>query len=64
VLTTLPRAKMPAVLDALAASGLPNLFLPRPDAIVYVPSIPVLGTGKLDLRAAKAMALDALGTRA
>jgi acyl-[acyl-carrier-protein]-phospholipid O-acyltransferase/long-chain-fatty-acid--[acyl-carrier-protein] ligase len=33
---------------ALAASGLPNLWIPDNDAFLEVESIPVLGSGKLD----------------
>jgi acyl-[acyl-carrier-protein]-phospholipid O-acyltransferase/long-chain-fatty-acid--[acyl-carrier-protein] ligase len=31
--------------------GLPNLFIPKKDSFVKVDKIPVLGTGKIDLRA-------------
>ena len=44
-------------------SGLPNLFLPRADAFVKVDALPLLGTGKLDLRRAKDIARDALGPK-
>lgn len=35
---------------ALAARGLPNLWIPTPDSFAEVEAIPVLGSGKLDLR--------------
>jgi acyl-[acyl-carrier-protein]-phospholipid O-acyltransferase/long-chain-fatty-acid--[acyl-carrier-protein] ligase len=35
----------------LAAEGLPNLWLPAPDDFLEVESIPVLGSGKTDLKA-------------
>jgi acyl-[acyl-carrier-protein]-phospholipid O-acyltransferase/long-chain-fatty-acid--[acyl-carrier-protein] ligase len=35
----------------LAAEGLPNLWVPSPDSFVEVESIPVLGSGKTDLKA-------------
>jgi acyl-[acyl-carrier-protein]-phospholipid O-acyltransferase/long-chain-fatty-acid--[acyl-carrier-protein] ligase len=35
----------------LAASGLPNLWLPSPDSFVEIESIPILGSGKTDLKA-------------
>jgi acyl-[acyl-carrier-protein]-phospholipid O-acyltransferase/long-chain-fatty-acid--[acyl-carrier-protein] ligase len=38
---------------ALRGAGLPNIFIPSPDSFYQVPEIPVLGTGKLDLRALK-----------
>lgn len=34
----------------LTAAGIPNLWIPSADSYVQVPQIPVLGTGKLDLR--------------
>jgi acyl-[acyl-carrier-protein]-phospholipid O-acyltransferase/long-chain-fatty-acid--[acyl-carrier-protein] ligase len=61
VLTTLPAAKIPAVLERLATMGLPNLYLPKKDAFVHVEKIPVLGTGKLDLREVKRVAAEARG---
>ena len=42
----------------LSASGLPNLFIPSADSFIEVESIPILGTGKLDLRGLKKLALD------
>lgn len=40
--------------ECLVAAGLPNLWIPK--VFVRVPAIPVLGTGKLDLRAIKQLA--------
>ena len=42
----------------LKAAGLPNLFIPSPDSFVEVQEIPVLGTGKLDLKGLKQVAID------
>jgi acyl-[acyl-carrier-protein]-phospholipid O-acyltransferase/long-chain-fatty-acid--[acyl-carrier-protein] ligase len=42
----------------LAAAGLPNIWIPSPDSFHQVPSIPILGSGKLDLKALKQLALD------
>jgi acyl-[acyl-carrier-protein]-phospholipid O-acyltransferase/long-chain-fatty-acid--[acyl-carrier-protein] ligase len=42
----------------LAEAGLPNLFIPAADGFVEVGEIPILGTGKLDLRGVKAMAME------
>ncbi len=42
----------------LSQAGLPNLFIPSADSFLQVPEIPVLGTGKLDLRGLKALALE------
>jgi len=41
------------------ASGLPKLWIPKPDDIRLVESLPMLGTGKVDLRVVKQMALTA-----
>jgi acyl-[acyl-carrier-protein]-phospholipid O-acyltransferase/long-chain-fatty-acid--[acyl-carrier-protein] ligase len=60
VLHTLDKAAIPPLLDKLAASGLPNLFIPRRDGFVKVEALPVLGTGKLDLRAIKEVAAERL----
>ena len=53
VLTTLPEERIPDVLAQLGARGLPALFVPRKDQFVHVDALPVLGTGKLDLRKVK-----------
>ena len=42
----------------LTAAGLPNLFIPSADSFFEVPAIPILGTGKLDLKAVKALAIE------
>jgi len=44
--------------DALAAAGLPNLWIPAPDSFLQVDSIPVLGTGKVDLKGLKQVAVE------
>jgi acyl-[acyl-carrier-protein]-phospholipid O-acyltransferase / long-chain-fatty-acid--[acyl-carrier-protein] ligase len=41
----------------LAAAGLPNLWIPSADSFCEVNEIPVLGTGKLDLRGLKELAI-------
>lgn len=38
------------IIKRLQAEGLPNLYLPSEDSFLEVEQIPVLGTGKLDLR--------------
>ena len=58
VLHTLEESGIPDMLEKVAASGLPNLFIPRKDAFIKVDQIPVLGTGKLDLRALKRVAIE------
>jgi acyl-[acyl-carrier-protein]-phospholipid O-acyltransferase / long-chain-fatty-acid--[acyl-carrier-protein] ligase len=42
--------------QALVEQGLPNLFVPAADSFFLVEQIPVLGTGKLDLRGLKTTA--------
>ncbi len=44
-------------LDKLAQSELPNLWRPRPDQFFHVDALPYLGTGKLDLRKVRELAL-------
>ena len=58
VLHMLEESAIPDVLDKITASGLPNLFIPRRDNFIKVDQLPVLGTGKLDLRALKRIALE------
>jgi acyl-[acyl-carrier-protein]-phospholipid O-acyltransferase/long-chain-fatty-acid--[acyl-carrier-protein] ligase len=61
VLTTLPDQRVREIASRLQASGLPNLFIPRLDHFVKVEALPVLGTGKLDLREMRRIAIAALG---
>ena len=58
VLHTLPADELKAVLDRLGESGLPNLWIPRPNQFFAVEELPHLGTGKLDLRRIKDMAVE------
>jgi acyl-[acyl-carrier-protein]-phospholipid O-acyltransferase / long-chain-fatty-acid--[acyl-carrier-protein] ligase len=57
VLHTLPPVELKAVLDRLGESGLPNLWIPRPNQFFAVEELPHLGTGKLDLRRIKDLAV-------
>ncbi len=41
---------------ALSAAGLPNLFIPSADSFLEVEQIPLLGTGKLDIKGAQSLA--------
>jgi hypothetical protein len=50
-------------LRALAGCNLPRLWIPKPEDIVYVDDIPLLGTGKTDLRSAKILARTAAVNR-
>lgn len=49
------------ILKHLSQSGLPNLYLPAKDDFIQVDSIPVLGTGKLDLKAIRDLAVAKVG---
>jgi acyl-[acyl-carrier-protein]-phospholipid O-acyltransferase/long-chain-fatty-acid--[acyl-carrier-protein] ligase len=60
VLHTLDETAIPETLKKVAASGLSNLLIPRRDHFVKVDRLPVLGTGKLDLRGVKRIALERL----
>ena len=46
------------IIDELSKCDLPNLWIPSQDSFVEVSEIPLLGTGKLDLRGIKQLALE------
>lgn len=48
----------------MAESSLPNLWKPGRDCYVEMESLPILGTGKLDLKGIKEIAMTALGVAA
>jgi acyl-[acyl-carrier-protein]-phospholipid O-acyltransferase/long-chain-fatty-acid--[acyl-carrier-protein] ligase len=58
VLHKLADAPLQSCLEKLAQSDLPNLWKPRPDQFFRIEALPYLGTGKLDLRKIKQMALE------
>jgi len=47
----------------LTAAGLPNLFIPAADSFYQVRELPILGSGKLDLRGIKTLALEKANQR-
>jgi acyl-[acyl-carrier-protein]-phospholipid O-acyltransferase/long-chain-fatty-acid--[acyl-carrier-protein] ligase len=55
VLYTRPDMTPRELWQRLSESNLPRLWLPKRDDIFQVDSVPVLGSGKIDLRGAKAM---------
>jgi acyl-[acyl-carrier-protein]-phospholipid O-acyltransferase/long-chain-fatty-acid--[acyl-carrier-protein] ligase len=59
VLLTTRDLTLETVRDRLAAAGMANLWIPR--LIHRVEIIPVLSTGKLDLKACQSLALAAAG---
>ena len=52
------------VLAELNNSGLPNLWIPSRDSFLEVAEIPHLGTGKVDLKGLKTLALEKFGPKA
>jgi acyl-[acyl-carrier-protein]-phospholipid O-acyltransferase/long-chain-fatty-acid--[acyl-carrier-protein] ligase len=60
VLHTLEEARIPEILSQLSANGLPNLFIPPRGNFIKIETLPVLGTGKMDLRSLKRIAVERL----
>jgi acyl-[acyl-carrier-protein]-phospholipid O-acyltransferase/long-chain-fatty-acid--[acyl-carrier-protein] ligase len=58
VLHTLSKAQLDDLKKNMKQSGLPNLWLPNPDSFYEIDELPVLGSGKTDLRSLNAMAKD------
>jgi acyl-[acyl-carrier-protein]-phospholipid O-acyltransferase/long-chain-fatty-acid--[acyl-carrier-protein] ligase len=58
VLHTLAQEKLEECLEQFAKSDLPALWRPRADQFVRIETLPYLGTGKLDLRKARELALE------
>ncbi len=57
VLHTLPAERLATVVEQLNQAGLPNLWIPRPNQFFSVPAFPLLGSGKLDLRQIRNLAI-------
>ncbi|MDF3058894.1 MAG: AMP-dependent synthetase [Rariglobus sp.] len=58
LLTTSDAVTDESVKDKLTAAGVPNLWIPK--IVSHVEKIPVLGTGKLDLKGCKDLAMEAV----
>src|SRR4026209_1414735 len=58
VLHTLDDEHLKDCVEHLDQKGLPNLWIPRPQAFFRVEAIPFLGTGKLDLRRIRELAQE------
>lgn len=58
LITTRDEVTVDSVREKLSAAGVTNLWIPK--VVKKVDAIPVLGTGKLDLKAAKQLATEAL----
>jgi acyl-[acyl-carrier-protein]-phospholipid O-acyltransferase/long-chain-fatty-acid--[acyl-carrier-protein] ligase len=61
VLHTSSNMSAEALWSHLGASELPKLWIPKQENIYYVDAIPSLGTGKVDLRKVRALALEMTG---
>ena len=61
VLYTSSDASPESLRAGLRDAGLPNLFIPAAENFLPVEQIPLLGTGKLDLRRAREMAAEGVG---
>jgi len=61
VLHKLADGQLPSLLEKVTACDLPNLWKPRPDQFFHVEAFPLLGTGKLDLRKVKEIAIQSNG---
>jgi acyl-[acyl-carrier-protein]-phospholipid O-acyltransferase/long-chain-fatty-acid--[acyl-carrier-protein] ligase len=49
------------VCKKMSEMGIPNLWIPSPDSFLEIDSIPVLGTGKLDLKSMETIAQERFG---
>jgi acyl-[acyl-carrier-protein]-phospholipid O-acyltransferase / long-chain-fatty-acid--[acyl-carrier-protein] ligase len=58
VLHILDEPQLEECLEKLGKSDLPALWRPRPDQFLRIEKLPYLGTGKLDLRKARELALE------
>jgi acyl-[acyl-carrier-protein]-phospholipid O-acyltransferase/long-chain-fatty-acid--[acyl-carrier-protein] ligase len=56
VLHTLPEQRLMDLLKKLPQLGLPNLWIPRPNQFFHVDTLPLLATGKRDLRSLRELA--------
>lgn len=60
VVHTLEPEVVPGLLERLSGAGLPNLYIPRRDHFIRVDELPLLGSGKTDLRAVQEIARNHL----
>jgi acyl-[acyl-carrier-protein]-phospholipid O-acyltransferase/long-chain-fatty-acid--[acyl-carrier-protein] ligase len=58
VLHTKVKKTVDEMQQSLKDAGLPNIFIPNADSFIEIDALPILGTGKLDLRGIKEMALE------
>jgi acyl-[acyl-carrier-protein]-phospholipid O-acyltransferase/long-chain-fatty-acid--[acyl-carrier-protein] ligase len=62
VLSTLSADELAPVLEKLGQCDLPSLWKPKSGLFFHTDAIPLLGTGKIDLRGVKALALSMAST--
>jgi len=62
VVHTAAPERLPGILERLQQMGLPNLYIPKKDDFVKVDELPILGTGKTDLKAVRRTAVEALAS--
>jgi acyl-[acyl-carrier-protein]-phospholipid O-acyltransferase/long-chain-fatty-acid--[acyl-carrier-protein] ligase len=60
-LHTLQNEDAKETLDQLSHCDLPRLWIPKPEQFFHIDELPVLGTGKLDLRRVRQLALQLSG---
>jgi acyl-[acyl-carrier-protein]-phospholipid O-acyltransferase/long-chain-fatty-acid--[acyl-carrier-protein] ligase len=53
-----PSMEPSALVKKLIEAGLPSIYVPGIDSFIQVDAIPILGTGKLDLRGLQKLALE------
>jgi acyl-[acyl-carrier-protein]-phospholipid O-acyltransferase / long-chain-fatty-acid--[acyl-carrier-protein] ligase len=53
-----PEIEAHALWEGLCRTDLPRLWLPKREDLYFIESVPTLGTGKVDLRAVRQLALD------
>ncbi len=58
VLHTWPESKVTSLPAKLAETGLPNLFIPKKDFFLRVEELPLLGSGKINLKRLKEIAQE------
>ncbi|MCK5863242.1 MAG: AMP-binding protein, partial [Candidatus Hydrogenedentes bacterium] len=63
VLHTLDDTQLATLKERLKKSDLPNIWRPRPNSFYRIDAIPLLGTGKMDIKKAKQMALELAGNK-
>ncbi|MGC6436898.1 MAG: hypothetical protein ACON5I_11120, partial [Verrucomicrobiales bacterium] len=58
VLYSIDEQEIEKIYEDLSASDIPNLWKPRKEHFLKVDDLPYLGTGKLDLKGIKTMAIE------